>query len=268
VKTWLLVGVVAVLTGCGGDDASTSASTTATTATTSSGGAAHVAPEPAQPVAELVTAIEGLDAQSDCAEIVKLINPADLPEPTGGTSPRNCAGLAGLLRSLRAFKSTDSAEFGTAAIIDGVIGGKDVAFVAALDETKDFKMAGLSIPRHEVGTKPRTGVDFKAPAAAYVKALRDGDCKAAHAAVASFTRLAYASEKQFCSQFKATYETAPGGLAVRLRADPGAHLVDLGATRDWQFFGLATEPAGYRTIVVGKINGGGLRVSDSVPVER
>ena len=44
--------------------------------------------------------------------------------------------------------------------------------------------------------------------------------------------------------------TEPAGLGARLRADPDAELIDFGGTRDLYFFGLATEPAGYHTVLV------------------
>jgi hypothetical protein len=260
-----IVAVVAVaLAGCGGgDDASPPPSTTAT----GSGPTARAVPEAARPVAELAAALERLGAKSGCADVLKLVNRVDLPEPSGGPTPRNCGSIQTLLGFLRRIKVTDSVAFRTGAIVDGSIGGRQVAFEAALDQTRSFRLIGLYVPRPQVGTKPRRRIDFKGPAAAFVRALRAGDCKAARAEVAPFSRLAYASEKQFCSVFRANFLDKSTGLGARLRADPGADLVDLGGTRDLHFFGLATKPAGYRTIVVGKLHNGASRISDSLPVE-
>ncbi len=219
-------------------------------------------------MAELVPALEQLGARGGCARAVALINPADLPERGAGPSRRNCLAIRKLLQRLRGFKATAEAEFGSAAIVDGTAGGKDVGLVMALDDAKRFKFTGFAFPTHQRGTEPRAGVDFTRPATAFVRALKDGDCKAAHAALASASRLAYASEKQFCSLFKANFLAEPTGLGARLRADPGAHLVDLGATRNVHFFGLATAPAGYRTIIVGALGNEGALVYDVVPVER
>ena len=225
-------------------------------------------PKAAQPVAELVPAIERLGPRSGCAQLLTLIHPANLLEPNAGPSARNCNSLRRLLGTLRGFKATDSAEFRTGAIVEGTIGRKKVAFLAALDQAKKFKLIGISVPRGQVGTKSQPGVDFKAPAAAFVEALRAGDCHAAYAALAPFSRLHYANEKQFCSVFEANYMARPAGLGARLRADAGAALVDLGGTRDAHFFGLATAPAGYRTIVTGKLANGDARVTETSPVER
>ena len=223
-------------------------------------------PKAARPIAELVPAFERLGARGGCARAVALINRADLPDPLGGPNRRNCLALGKLLQRLDGFKATAEVEFGSAAIVDGTAGGKQLGLVTALDQAKRFKFTGFAFPAKQLGTKPRAGIDFKAPAAAFVKALRDGDCKAAHAAVASASRLAYASEEQFCSLFKANFLAKSTGLGARLRADPGAHLVDLGATRNVRFFGLATAPAGYRTIIVGAVDKEDAFVYDVLPV--
>jgi hypothetical protein len=63
---------------------------------------------------------------------------------------------------------------------------------------------------------------------------------------------------------------SPEGLGARLQADRAAEPVDLGGTRDVHFFGLATEPAGYRTIVVSGVDQGGFSplIYDVLPVTR
>jgi hypothetical protein len=225
-------------------------------------------PKASRPVAELVPALERLGERGGCARAVALVNRADLPDSEGGANPRNCLALGKLLHLLHGFKATAEVEFGSAAIVDGTAGRRQLGLVTALDQAKRFKFTGFAFPRHQSGTEPRAGVDFTAPAAAFVSALRAGDCKAAHAALASASRLAYASEKQFCSLFKANFLAKPTGLGARLRADPDAHLVDLGATRNVHFFGLATAPVGYRTIIVGALDKEDAFVYDVVPVER
>jgi hypothetical protein len=260
-NTSIVVGIVFVLSGCGGSDQpSTAASTTAAPA--------HAVPKAAQPVTALLPALEQVGARGGCAGAVKLTNPADLPDPTGGGSAENCEGLKGMLASLRGIKVNDSVEFGTAAEVDGTAGGKQVSLTAALDGTRNFRLTGLTVPRHQVGTTPRADVDFEGPASAFVKALRDGDCKAAYATLAPFSRLALGTEQRFCASFKTNFTAAPAALGARLKADPGAAPVDLGGTRDVHFFGLATAPSGYRTIVVGTLENGDSRVTDVVPVER
>jgi hypothetical protein len=246
--------------GCGDEASSTSRNTTSS--------ATSSAPDAAQPVTELVSAIEQFGAQGDCGQAVKLINPVDLPEPEGGPSARNCQAIQGTLDFLHRFDPGDSAEFGTAALIDGTVGGKQVALPAALDQTKRFKLTGINEKKAQIGTEAAPEINFEAPAAALVKALRDDDCTAAHASFATISRLAYANLKQFCSVFEDNFMTDPSDLGARLQADPAAKPVDLGGTRNAHFFGLATSPAGYRTIFVGTVGGGDPFVLDVLPVER
>jgi hypothetical protein len=264
-KASVAAAIVVAVSGCGGgDDASPGAPTTPT----GSAAPGRTVPEAAQPVAELRAGLDRLGPRSSCAEVVKLINPADLIDRTGGPSARNCASLRGLIGLLRRIRTTGSVEFRTAAIVEGTVGGSPIALEAALDQTRRFRLIGLSVPRHQVGTKPSAKARYRGLARAFVKALRDGDCKAAYALLAPYSRLAYGNEQQFCSKFKATFLTAPAAFGARLRADPGAAPIELGGTRDVQFFGVPTKPAGYRTIVVGKLGKGKIGVSDTVPVER
>jgi hypothetical protein len=242
--------------GCGDEGGST------TTSTTSS------APDAAQPVTELVSAIEQFGPHGDCEQAVKLINRFDLPEPEGGPSARNCQAIQGTLDVLHRFEPGDSAEFGTGAVIDGTLDSKNIALTAALDDTKHFTLTGITEKRAQIDTEPAPEVNFEAPVAALVRALRDDDCTSAHASFATISRLAYASLKQFCSVFEDNFMTDPSGLGARLQADPTAEPEDLGGTRDTHFFGLATSPAGYRTIFVGTVGGGDPFVLDVFPVDR
>jgi hypothetical protein len=255
--TLAFVGVaVTLLAGCGNGGGSTTADETPS------------APDAAQPVTELVSAIQQFGPQGDCEQAVELLNPVDLPEPDGGANARNCQAIQGTLDVLHRFEPGDSAEFGTGALIDGTVGGKAIALTAALDQTKHFTLTGIHERKPQIGTEAAPEVNFEAPAAAFVKALRDDDCTAAHASVATISRLAYANLKQFCSVFEENYMTDPSGLGARLQADRSAEPVDLGGTRNAHFFGLATNPAGYRTIFVGTVGGGDPFVLDVIPVER
>jgi hypothetical protein len=260
-KCWIAIGTAVALAGCGGGDTSTAVSTTTTSTT-----AAAQAPEPAHPITDLVSALDELDGQSTCTQALESINPVVLPDPEGGDSERNCSGTGTLLGVLSDFEPADSAEFGTGAVIDGTSGGDPVTLTAALDDTGSFKLTGVTANRNQIGTEPTA--DFEGPAAAFVKALRDGDCKAAHSELWQFSRLAYADEKEFCSLFDDNFMTEPEGLGARLQADPDADLIDLGCTHDEYFFGLPTAPAGYRTIMVSTVEHNDTAVTEVVPVER
>jgi hypothetical protein len=255
----------------GGSDASTTTTSAVTTqasstTTPSTDGTAGV-PQPAEPITDLIPAIEGVTKKDDCAEVVELLNPVDLPDPEGGANATNCQAIGGVFGTLDGYTVSDTAEFGTAAVIDGTAPGvKFGTQTAALDQTGSFKLLGGVTKGPQLGTEPKPGVDFEAPAAAFLQAVRDDDCKSAFPTISSISRLASDNLKQFCNAFEGYY--GPDGLGARLQADPAADLVDLGGTRNLHFYGLATEPAGYRTIVVGTTQHGVPRISDIVPVER
>ena len=68
--------------------------------------------------------------------------------------------------------------------------------------------------------------------------------------------------------FEDNFMADPSTLGERLRSDPTAELVDLGGTRNAHFFGISTNPAGYRTIFVGTTAGRVPLVLDVLPIER
>jgi hypothetical protein len=268
-KTLIATAVAVALTGCGSgsEQTTTTTSTTATSSSTSSTSSSGV-PEAAQPVTELVGEIKRLSTSGSCPQVVKVLNQVDLPDPEGGPSADNCQRIQALVDVLHGFEPSDSVEFGTGAVIDGTAGGKEIALTAALDQAKHFKLTATSERKSQIDTEAAPEVDFEAPAAAFVKALRKDDCTSAHAAIAPISRLAYANLKQFCSVFEDNFMADPSGLGARLQADPTADLIDFGGTRNAHFFGLATSPAGYRTIFVGTVGGGDPFVLDVLPVER
>jgi hypothetical protein len=271
---WLLVGALVGLVGlvgCGGGGGA--GTTTAASSGPGKTNATAVAdssstvPKAAQPVGGLLGDLEQLPDDASCAQVVALIHPADLIEPSGGPSVANCGAIDGVLATLRAFQPGEAREFGTGALIDGDAGGKPISLVAALDQTGNFKLLGTYFLRSQIGTETPTGGDFQLPANGFVKALRADDCKGAHATLAPLSRLAYGSAKQFCSAFEDNYMASPTSVGSRLQADPAAKLVDFGGTRNARFLGMATEPAGYRTIIVGTVAGGAPLVLDVLPVE-
>jgi hypothetical protein len=254
--------VVFVLAGCGGGDESSTTSSAGSTTT-----AADVT-EPSQPLSDQIPLFERAAASGDCDDQLEVVHPVQLADPEHPASPRNCEG-ANVMRFEKGVEVTDSQEFGTGAIVDTVVKDRQEALLWALDASGRFKWPGAFIHKLQVGTEARDPTRFAKPAQEFVDALRDGDCHAAYALLAQPSRLAQNDEDGFCQVFKPNFETAPEGLAVRLRKDPGAQPELLGATRDVAFFALATEPAGYRTMIVGVPSPGDAPlVIDVVPVER
>jgi hypothetical protein len=252
-----VVGIAVALAGCGGGDDGSSAE-----------GSPDL-PEAKQPISEQLPAFERAASRLDCEDALPVVHPVLLSQPEDPESKQNCDDPLFTLRRVRNFSATDSQELGTAAIVDGEINGDEVALVWALDEQGNFKWIGGSNAEPQVGTEPPGNLDFKQNAVAFIEALRDDDCKAAYEAIATNSRLSYGSAKTFCRKFEDTFTATPEGFGSRLQQDPDAELVDLGTTRALAFYGVATEPAGYRTLVVSAAaEGEEPKVFDVVPAER
>jgi hypothetical protein len=83
------------------------------------------------------------------------------------------------------------------------------------------------------------------------------------------SRLSQDGERAFCDGFDASFTVAPEGLSARLQEDSEAKPELLGRTEGLAVFGLATAPAGYRTLLVGVPRPGDAPVViDVVPAER
>ncbi len=253
---WLLLSALAATTvalaGCGG----------------SSGGDSSI-PEPQQPIAERIPPFERAAAGLDCEDALKVVHPVLLTQPERGASKQNCDAAVSTLRSVRGFRSADSQEFGTAAVVDGEANGHVVSLIWALDDQGEFKWIGGTHSRPEVGTEPPDSVEYEKGATAFIEALRADDCEAAFETIAPHTRLAYGGQQEFCDKFEDTFTATPEGFGSRLQADPDAELVPLGGTRDEAFYGVATAPAGYRTVITNGSHGGEQStVYDVIPAER
>lgn len=253
----LSLAVVAI-SGCGGEsEPATDASTTAD--------AEASAPEPAEPIADRIPAMEQAIESGDCADALEILHPQLLDDPEGGASKANCRNAAFYIEQLADFRAGESEEIGTAAVIDAT-GNDQSSLIWALDEDGSFKWTGSFFQSRQAGTEAPAELDFEENALALVAALREDDCKAAYKAITPDSRLDVGSEKEFCDQYEETFTATPEGLGSRLQADPEAEPVLLGTTHDGAYFALATSPSGYRTIIVSGTQSS-LGVSDLVRAE-
>jgi hypothetical protein len=256
----LAYGLVAfALAGCGGgsdgeDDAATTAGQ----------------PAPVAPISEEVAKFEDAVKSLNCDDAVDVVHPVVLSDPEHPDSHENCASAINALRAERGVEVLDSQELGTGAVVDTRFRGNDETLLWALDASGRFKYTASYITREsQVGTEPDPETDFQGVADDFVAALRDEDCKAAFALLAASGRLGYGSEKTFCDKFADTFTKQAEGLSSRLQADPEATAELLEATRDIAVFGLATEPAGYRTLFLATPGtAGDPVVVDLLPTER
>lgn len=224
-------------------------------------------PAPAQTIAGQEAAFERAVATLDCGDAIGVLHPAVMPEPEAGESKANCAATASLLEDFRGFEAGAGREYGTGALVDGELGGDEISLIWALDDEGSFKWLSSNTLNNEIGTEPAHDQDFAAPVDALLRALRDGDCNAAFDSIASGSRLSYGGdEKTFCANFDANFTKSEEQFGSRLREDPDAAAVGMGTTRGVAFYGVATDPAGYRTVVVdASAKGGEPKVFDVIP---
>ena len=105
---------------------------------------------------------------------------------------------------------------------------------------------------------------LEAPVDAFLRALRKEDCKAAFAQLAPGSRVSYGDQKTFCSKFRDTFTADSESFGTLLQNDPEAHPVKLGSTLDATFYGVATKPNGYRTLIVNPTKGAA-KIYDVIP---
>ena len=245
--------------GCGGGD---------------SGGGDEVTtadhPEPSEPLADQLPRFEQALDSLDCDDAIEVVHPVQFEDPANPSSPANCRQAVDVIRPEQGAEIIDSEELGTGGIVDTKFRGNDETTIWALDASARFKYTANYIVRDpQVGTEADPDTNFQGVADAYVKAMRDGDCHAAHPLLAGASRLGYGSEKTFCKLFDDNYTKTPQGLSSRLQADPEATPILLDATEAVAMFGLSTEPAGYRTLVLVTTGpGGDVLVDDVLPTER
>jgi hypothetical protein len=254
-----VVATIVALTGCGGGSSGNG----------SADGDPSGVPQPTRPISAQIPVFERATSRLECDDALQVVHPSLLPQPEASSSDANCRAALSRLRTARGFQAADSAEYGTAAVVDGEANAGTLSLIFALDEDGEFKWISGSHTRREVGTEPPPQVHFEPAATALVAALRADDCRAAFATIAPDTRLYYGGRKGFCDKFEDTFTATPEGFGSRLQADSDARPVPLGATRDQAFYGVATEPAGYRTVIVnGAVKGDEATVYDVIPAER
>lgn len=221
--------VLFLLAGCGGggDD-----STTAEGSGSKSAGNAPVAKETVERFAARFEEAATAAASGDCKTVdsFNALNIAALP--CGGKDGKNYADL----------EVTGTEAFGTGGVVDftDAEAPNGATLLIGLDQSGKFGvMASLVSETEEVGTEPgQVAVSDKA-VKSFLRAVREEDCDA------------YFDQALTLSQDKAKECKAEFASSTpdELAADPGAEPVRLGGVADFAFYGLSTEPDGYRTIV-------------------
>jgi hypothetical protein len=241
-------------TGCGSSKSDNN------TNTTSSGGGVVQQPKPKEPISSVIAPFNKAVKDQSCAEFA-VIDFSQFRQPglAPGARPtaQECKVINRNLAKSKQFHLTNSAEYGTAALVEGpapaaiakkVPGGKaTVQSLWLIDRDGKFRVIGYNIDRPQIGTKPNAGAtDNGKNAQAVVDAIKAGDCKKLVPLIHPKGQLV----QGFGSQQKACDGLAHGKIfapALRETASPKA--VYMGGTRDWQFYGVATKKT-YFTLIM------------------
>ncbi len=251
------LGIAALLAACGDGGADSSS-------TSASRDSAHSSAQAGQPIAQRAPDLERAISSLDCEDALGVIHPVLLPEPDAGQSKQNCAAAVSTVRRIQDFKLSGSEDYGTGALVDGKSAGTEQSLYWARDVEGQLKWIGSAVVGHQIGTHPLKRIDYEAPVDAFLRALRKGDCKAAYAQLTPGSRVSYGDQKTFCSKFDDTFTADAQSFGTLLQNDPGAHPEKLGATLDVTFYGVATKPGGYRTLILNPVNGQA-RIYDVIP---
>ncbi|MGD9735263.1 MAG: hypothetical protein AB7V58_06595 [Solirubrobacterales bacterium] len=151
-----------------------------------------------------------------------------------------CGGSGGA--SYEHFRVTGTATFGTGGIVDfkDKQAPKGATALVGLDQSGRYGLMYTPISgKREVGTKPKRLAASDSGVYAYIGALRGKDCDAYFRNALTFTQ----------NKAKECHEAFTSPVQGELAADPDATPVRFGGVADFVFYGLSTEPDGYRTIV-------------------
>jgi hypothetical protein len=165
-----------------------------------------------------------------------------------------CKFIAPVLSTLKGFKPTKFAEYGTFGLAEGSIprDGKftsgDAFFV--LDVDGRYRYTAFVPATPQIGTKPdaKKSKIFDDNAVVFLRALRERNCDRTYAylnTIGTIFQLARGDRKKICEGF-----FSPGShFAPQLAEDPQAKAVPLGKTTSFAVYGIATRK-GYYTLLL------------------
>lgn len=257
----LATGVLA-LAGCGGGDTEPAA--------TEAARGAVAQPEPVEPISAMVEPLNAAIEAESCRQYVALVTSLAREGEEPGAPPQRgeCAVFErGPLRVLEGARFDESAEYGTGAVIEGTIddadGTRSVVTLWIVDRDGRFRVSYAADGVSQLGTEPDPEARPEEAATEFVDAIRAGDCDALKPVLNPDGRLV-----QSTGGPDAACETVIGGalFAPALDATPDAEAVELGATGNYAFYGVATSVA-YFTLVLSNLpdREGPMTVLDVLP---
>jgi hypothetical protein len=200
-------------------------------------------------------------AEQDCRAFARYAHSAVRPPGRGTGDPPDaaeCRSLGVGYTRLEGFKAARTKVFGNAALVEGTIDGQLVALVWVVDVDGRWKQVQATPPSisPQITGPPRPQNRFAPNAAAFVAAMRGGDCAKVFrllSPAAPFLEDENEEEGPFCTRFRRSFR-APQRLAAQLSAAPGAKPIDMGGTADFHFYRLDTGGDRHWTLIMSKLS--------------
>jgi hypothetical protein len=235
------VVVVAALLACGDSDVPTSSEEPP---------GAVAQPEPNEPIEAKVESLNAAVESEDCKRYVPLVYSFSrsgnrLGAPATDSECR--VAERGVLRQLQGTRFEDSAELGTAALIEGEGGdGATNTTVWVVDRDGEFRIANATTGQAQIGSEPPPDVDPTQAAESFIDAAVDDDCDALQDLLNPGARVLQDVERS-----EDACDTVLDGpvFAPAIRETPDARPVELAATANLAFYGIPTEDA-YFTLLL------------------
>lgn len=208
-------------------------------------------PAPNEPIASKVEPLDAAVASGSCERYVPLVFSFAREGNRLGTPPAKSecrVAEQGVLRELRGTRFAGSAEFGTAALIEGQAEGSDATntTVWVVDRDGELRIAHAVTGQAQIGSEASPQEDPAQVAESFVSATLDDDCKAIDRLLNPGGRIVHDAERPAVA-----CKTVLNGVvfAPAIRKTPDARPVELGVTANLAFYGIATEDA-YFTLLL------------------
>jgi hypothetical protein len=230
------------------------------TNTTSSGGRVVQQPKPTQPISAVVPLLNKALKDQSCAEFAAIDFSQGRQNTTPGAPPTGseCKFMNQALKGSKELRFTRGAEYGTAALLEGpapaaaakkIPGHATSQALFLLDRDGHYRFVYSNVDVQQIGTKPSAGAsDGGKNAQAIVDAIRAGDCKT----MAPLIHPNGSAAHSYGGDPVATCKAFVSGriFAPAVKATPHAKVVLLGATRDFQFYGVPTTKTYFTMVMV------------------
>lgn len=240
----LICAAAVAVAGCGSDNGDEPEDTT--TATTTAVADLAPQPEPEEPISEVLPEINEAFASGDCDAYIALAHWQTRDAGGRETPPteEECSNAGPLLNDFEGVEFTESAEFGTGAIIEApapedIKKSEDevVTMNWILDDGQWRHLQTIFVGDPQIGTEPAG--DPMPNAETFIDAFRDGDCQAMEPVLDENSSLVQSTN----GDLRKACEVLLDGrvFAPALEGTPETELVDFGGTLDQTFVGVPLE---------------------------